>query len=112
MPPKNWKKGYVKDPKDGKWKDPKDLEQKIIVENKTKPKKKKKEKPPTLKSVPDDSNYAKVLIVWRDARGRERTTQYVMANLGVREDVEEIFTNAKKKTQIRLIVEGDVLEKM
>ena len=67
---------------------------------------------PIVHTVKDDREYVKVVIVWRDSKGREKTTSYVMSSLELREDVEEKFTEAaRKQTRIRLNLEGDVLEK-
>lgn len=72
---------------------------------------KKKDPTPVLKNVPDDKEYAKIIVVWRDQRGMPRSTQYVMADLSVNENVSEEFKGPKKDIRIHLSIEGQVLEK-
>jgi hypothetical protein len=106
MPPK----GYKKDPTTGRYvlaATPPEPDSKIEVVKQV-----KKPAGPATKSVPDDRDHAKVIISWKDARGKLRTTQYVMADLTVNEDINEVFNGPKKATYFRLSLEGTVLEKL
>ena len=127
MPPKGFRKGYVKHPETGEYVDPRVLEQEREEKKKeavlpgkvhTKPvpavkkKKVKDDLGATTKNVDDTRKHATVIVTWRDDRGRERSTQYVMADLNLSENVNETFENAKKKTRIHLNLDGNVLEKV
>jgi len=123
MPPKGYKKGYIKDPETGKWIDPREKESShgvVLIKSKgkvdraTANKVKKKQKDdlgPTTKNIKDTSEYPTVIISWKDNRGRARTTQYVMSDLSINEAISEIFSGAKKETRIHMSLDGTVLEK-
>lgn len=66
---------------------------------------------PKTASVKDDSQSARVIVCWKDSKGRDRTTEYTMADLSVSESISEEFTGAKKKTHIHVTLEGHVLGK-
>jgi hypothetical protein len=113
MPPKGYKKGYVKNPDTGEWVDPRTLvkpEPKVTVIKA--PPKKKLPLPEPIKNVQDDSQHVKVIISWRDKKGKLRTTQYVMSTLELHESLTDSFSGAKKQTRIHLSLDGDVLEKI
>ena len=117
MPPKGYKKGHVKHPETGEYIDPRVLhkeEEKKIVKIPSKPvvQATKDELGPSTKNVKEGSDHSKVLIVWRDARGKQRTTQYTMADLTVNESINEEFNGAKKTTRIHISLDGVVLEKI
>ena len=101
MPPKGYKKQKEEDPIP-------QSEKKIEV---VKPTKTKDDLGPVTKSVPDTSNYVRVIVSWKDAKGRPRTTQYVMADLSLNEGIYEEFKDAHKTTRIHLSLDGSVLEK-
>jgi hypothetical protein len=66
------------------------------------------------RSISDDQFKSKVLVVWRDGKGRQRTTQYIMTNdFELRESLTEQFTaNGSKKSFLHLNLDGTVLEKI
>lgn len=105
--PKGWRKGYIKDSETGQYVPP------IQIEKETTSKKDKpKVQPDPLRPVKDDDDYAKVIVAWKDAKGRQRTTQYTMSDLRLNEDINDEFTGSKKKTFIRMTLEGNVVEKI
>jgi hypothetical protein len=126
MPPKNYKKGYVKHPDTGEWTDPRILERERQAKEQPKVEKSKveskivieKKQPvkddlgPETQPTQDNKNYAIVVVTWKDERGRDRSTQYTMGNLTINENIHEEFHNAKKKTFIHLSLEGNVIEKI
>jgi hypothetical protein len=68
---------------------------------------------PATGPVDKEETPAKVIVVWRDDKGRERTTSYVIHKLTLREDTSEDFSSSgRKTTRIFMSLEGDVLEKM
>ena len=101
MPPKGWtKKGeptvVVVPPKT------------ISVEMPPEPKKEEI----VVAPIKDDRFFPKVVLVWRDSKGREKTTTYVVANLVVHEEIDEHFTDGgTKKASIHITIDTDVLEK-
>lgn len=126
MPPKGYKKGYVKHPETGEYTDPRVLqnerEEKLktlepatpkvrVVKKEPVKKKAKDDLGPETKNVRDATDYATVIITWKDSRGRQRNTQYVMVELNINESVHEEFSGAKKKTHLHLSLDGTVLEK-
>ena len=132
MPPKGYKLGYVKNKETGEYVHPstlapptppspprvkapaKTIQVEIVSDAPVipPPTPPREDAGPVVHPVKDDREYAKVIIVWRDAKGKEKTTAYVMANLSVNENVDERFTEAaRKQTRIHMSLEGDVLEK-
>jgi len=67
---------------------------------------------PTTKSIKDDSDHAKVIISFKDKRGRMATISYTMAELNVSENIAYEFNGAKRITRIHISLDGVVLEKM
>lgn len=126
MPPRGYKKGYVKHPDTGEYVDPRVLQQereekeKVLApvepvrkaKSMSVKKKVKDELGPETKSIQDTAQYATVIVSWKDQRGRDRSTQYIMADLNLSENVHETFENARKKTRIHLNLDGNVLEKV
>lgn len=142
MPAKGQKKGYIKNPETGQWIDPDNTmslqsgttiissdTSKVIVVPATSDNSKvdkrvdklvtKKTKEnvkddlgPTTRSTKEDDDYAKIIISWKDQRGRLRTTQYVMAELTINESTNEEFNGAKKQIRIHVSIDGSVLEKI
>jgi hypothetical protein len=116
MPAKGQKLGYVKHPETGEYVDPRTLpsppepkkEPKISIEI-VEP---KKDEPPPLTILKEEKPYAKVMIIWRDHRGREKATSYTMSSLSLHEDVDESYTETgKKQIHLSISVAGDVIEK-
>lgn len=56
--------------------------------------------------------HTKVIIVWKDARGKEKSVQYIMAEVEAHESLDSIFEGPKKKTHFHLTIDGMVLEKI
>lgn len=122
MPAKGYKKGYVKD-KDGKWVHPMSLEKTEEKKEQTKTKKKSKitvvkskkvkdDLGPESKPVSDITEYSNVIITYKDARGKQCSITYVMAELELHESRDSSFDKAKKKTRIHLTIDGTVLEQL
>jgi hypothetical protein len=119
-PPKGYKKGYIKHPETGEYIDPRELEvpeekkKKIIVKKKnpTKNQKALDDLGSATKNVEDPAEYAIIVVTWKDQRGRQRNTQYVMSDLTINENVHETFKGSKKTTHINLNLDGTVLEKI
>ena len=76
-----------------------------VVEEKT-------TEPPALSVIKDDRGCVKLLLVYKDNRGREKVTTYVVSELAIREEVDEKFTDTgRKQTFIHLSLDCNVLEK-
>lgn len=102
MPPRGWIK--TKD-------QPKQEESKIIIEKKAK--KIPDDLGEQMKPITEDQFKTKVLIVWRDSKGKQRTTQYIMSeDFEIRENLTEQYTaSGYKKAYLHLNLDGTVLEK-
>jgi len=103
-PPKGWTKN--KEPVTVAVLEPKQISIEMVPE--------KVEPAPLVASAPikDDRFFPKVVLVWRDSKGREKTTTYVVANLVVHEEIDEKFTEGgKKQASIHITIDTDVLEK-
>jgi len=125
MPPKGWKKK-----KPVKLPDKKAIQEAMQKENqlakdtkqakkefgallkKTESKPLKDDLGPPIKNIKDDRDHAKVIISYKDGRGRMATQSYTMAELGISENISYEFKGAKRVARIHLTIDGVVLEKM
>ena len=68
--------------------------------------------PPALSVIKDDRGHVKLLLVYKDNRGREKVTTYVVSDLSIREEVDEKFAETgRKQTFIHLSLDCNVMEK-
>lgn len=68
--------------------------------------------PPIVHPIKDDRAFAKVIVVYKNAKGAEKTTQYVVNNLTVREEVDEKYSETgRKQVHIHMSLDCDVMEK-
>ena len=68
--------------------------------------------PPPITTIKDPLLHSKIMLVFKDSRGREKTTVYTMSSLSLHEDIDEIFNESgKKTTRMSISISGDVLEK-
>lgn len=114
MPPKGYKKKQQQEEKEIKSTPVPESPQKTkTIEVVMPPQEVPKPEPaPIVHSIKDDRPYAKVVIVYRDYKGREKTTQYVVEGLTLQEEVHEKYSETgKKQTSIHMSLDCDVVEK-
>jgi hypothetical protein len=68
---------------------------------------------PLMKAIPDDREYNKIIIIYRDGKGKEKSTSYTVSNLVIEKAVTESYSEkSRRQLRIHMNLDCDVLEEM